>query len=155
MRAVLIALMLLGLAAAGPGPALAQGGMAQRGNAVLPAVLGEARLELEMAETPAARYQGLSGRQGLAPGRGMALAYPYPGRWGMVMRGMLFPLDFVWVRGGAVVGVTAQVPPPRPGETPIEVGPPADVDMVLELPAGWAAAHGVGKGARLTLSSRP
>jgi uncharacterized membrane protein (UPF0127 family) len=59
------------------------------------------------------------------------------------------------VRGGVVVGVTPRVPPPGPGQTPIEVGPPAEVDMVLELPAGWAAAHGVGEGARLAITRQP
>jgi uncharacterized membrane protein (UPF0127 family) len=151
MRALTLALMLVLLAAAaGPVPA-----RAQERSPLVPAVLGEARLELELAQTPAARYQGLSGRQGLAPGRGMAFTYPYPGRWRMVMREMLFALDFVWVRGGIVVGVTPRVPPPRPGETPVEAGPPEDVDMVLELPAGWAAAHAVGKGSRLVLPHQP
>jgi uncharacterized membrane protein (UPF0127 family) len=73
----------------------------------------------------------------------------------MIMRDMLFALDFVWVRAGVVEGVTSQVPPPRPGELPVEMRPPVDVDMVLELPAGWAIAHGVGNGARLVLSPRP
>lgn len=122
---------------------------------VVPATLGEARLELEMASTPALRYLGLSGRPGLPPGRGMAFGYPYPGRWRMVMRDMLFGLDFIWVAEGKVVGVTANVPPPKAGQNPIEVGPPQDIDMVLELPAGWAAAHGVGVGARLTLLGNP
>lgn len=151
MRALTWALI-LGMFVAAAWPATAR---AQERNPLVPAVLGEARLELELAQTPAARYQGLSGRQGLAPGRGMAFAYPYPGRWRMVMRDMLFALDFVWVRGGVVVGVTPRVPPPRPGQTPLEVGPPEDIDMVLELPAGWAASHGVGAGARLVLSPRP
>jgi uncharacterized protein len=154
MRAHIIAvLVMLLIVAAWPacGPARA----AEADNPLVPAVLGEARLELELAQTPAARFQGLSGRQGLAPGRGMAFAYPYLGRWRMVMRDMLFALDFVWVRGGEVVGVTSRVPPPGPGQTPIEVGPPADIDMVLELPAGWATAHGVGPGARLVITRQP
>lgn len=134
---------------------LAVQAQAQERNPVVQAVLGAACLELELAHTPAARYRGLSRRPGLATGRGMGFAYPYPGRWGMIMRDMLFALDFVWVRAGVVEGVTSQVPPPRPGELPVEMRPPVDVDMVLELPAGWAIAHGVGNGARLVLSPRP
>ena len=136
--------------------ALASPAQTQEHNPVVLAMLGKASLELELAQTPAARYKGLSGRcQGLAPGRGMAFVYPYRDRWGMVMRDMRFALDFVWVRTGVVVGVTPQVPPPRPGEAPIEVSPPTDVDIVLELPAGWAATHGVYKGAPLVFFPRP
>ena len=143
--------LLMALLASGAAPAA----RAQGENPVIPAVLGEARLELEMAASPGARYLGLSGRRGLPPGRGMAFAYPYLGRWRMVMRDMLFALDFVWVREGVVVGVTPRVPPPRGQEPPREVGPPTEVDMILELPAGWAETHGVGPGARLVLLNRP
>lgn len=113
------------------------------------ASLGAANLKLELAVSPRERYQGLSGREDLPPGRGMVFIFADPGRMTMVMRGMRFALDFVWLRDNRVVGITHQVPPPQPGQPPQEAAPPQAIDMVIELPAGSAQAHGLAVGQRL------
>lgn len=139
LRATAAALLLVGLLAA---PAQAQDG-------VKLVNLGGARLELEVVTRPRDRYRGLSGRADLAPGKGMAFVYPRPGQRCMVMRGMRFGLDIIWLRGGAVVGVSHRLPPPLPGQEPREVCSPQAVDMVIETPAGWAEGQGVRIGSRL------
>ncbi len=139
LPAMAAAMLLAGLLAA---PAQAQ-------DRVKLVTLGGARLELEMVTRPRDRYRGLSGRDGLAPGRGMAFVYRRPEQRCMLMRGMRFGLDIIWLRDKAVVGVHHRLPPPRTGEEPREACSPQPVDMVIETPAGWAEDQGVGIGSRL------
>jgi uncharacterized membrane protein (UPF0127 family) len=68
----------------------------------------------------------------------------YPAFW---MQGMRFDLDLVWARGGRIVDVTPNVPRPPPGPdpnaAPLPVYRPREpANLVLEVPAGTAAALG-------------
>lgn len=67
------------------------------------------------------------------------------------MKGMRFPIDIVWIDRGRVTGVVPNLPVPAGGNLPIypSRGP---ADRVLEVRAGWAARHGVERGARVTVS---
>jgi uncharacterized membrane protein (UPF0127 family) len=60
------------------------------------------------------------------------------------MKGMRFPIDIVWIERGRITGVARDVPVPVNGLPTYESPGPAD--RVLEVPAGWAARHGVGRG---------
>lgn len=60
------------------------------------------------------------------------------------MKGMLIPLDIVWIREGKIVAIDASVPPPRSHESPAVVDHVAD--LVLEVPAGFAAEMGISPG---------
>jgi len=62
------------------------------------------------------------------------------------MRGMRFPLDFIWIADDRVAGVTRMVPPTFPGT----LTSPAPVNYVLEVPGGFAEKHGVQVGDRVT-----
>ena len=123
-------------------PAQAQGRM-------MLATPGGVRLELEVVTRPKDRFRGLSGRESLPPGRGMAFVYRRPDHRCMVMRDMRFGLDIIWLRGGVVLGVSLRIPPPGPGDKPRESCSPQPVDMVIEVPAGWAAEHDIKAGSRL------
>ncbi|MCL6647521.1 MAG: DUF192 domain-containing protein, partial [Chloroflexi bacterium] len=50
-----------------------------------------------LALTPEQRTQGLSGVERLDPDEGMLFVYPVKGRYPFWMRGMLFPLDMLWI----------------------------------------------------------
>jgi uncharacterized membrane protein (UPF0127 family) len=63
---------------------------------------------------------------------------------------MRFPIDIVWIRGARVVDVTADVPPPAgTNEALATYSPDRPANRVLEVNAGWAAAHGVTRGDRV------
>jgi len=68
---------------------------------------------------------------------------------------MHFPIDILWIRDDRLVGVTPRIPPPPPG-TPRDqlrrYRPAELVDTVLEVPAGFAEAHGWRRGDRVELS---
>ena len=95
--------------------------------------------QLEIAGTPSARSRGLSGRGALADGTGMLFLFDQPAVQSFWMKGMLFPLDFIWLRGETIVDLTQNVMPPSPG-TPDSLLPriiPSEpVDRVIEVNAG-------------------
>lgn len=66
------------------------------------------------------------------------------------MRGMLFPLDFVWISTDCtVVDVTADVPIPGPGEPDVELTRYSSSESAaygFEINAGEAATYGVTPG---------
>lgn len=116
--------------------------------------IGDDALVAEVVRTPEERARGLGGRDGLAPGTGMLFAFDEPGYPAFWMQDMRFDLDLVWARDGRIVDVTADVPRPPPGPDPNPAPlplyrPRAPADLVLEVPAGTAAASGWRPGDRL------
>jgi uncharacterized membrane protein (UPF0127 family) len=100
---------------------------------------------VDVARTPADRAQGLSGREGLAEGEGMLFLHEEPGQHGYWMKDMRFAIDILWIRAGRIVDTAHRVPPPAPGTPRSELriyAPRSDADVVLEVPGGFARAHG-------------
>lgn len=106
--------------------------------------LRDARLTVEVADTPSSRAQGLAGRADLPKDTGMLFIFPEPGYPTFWMQGMNFPLDFIWLRNGRVVEVTQGVLQPTPQmPEPRRLSPSEPVDAVIEVEVGWVAAHGI------------
>ena len=104
---------------------------------------------LEVARTRAEQSRGLGYRDSLEWGHGMLFPYEkahFPGFW---MKGMRFDIDIVWIREGRIVDISHRVPhsPEGPGPT---VRPAELTDTVLEVPAGFAQAHGWRRDDRVT-----
>jgi uncharacterized membrane protein (UPF0127 family) len=121
---------------------------------VVPLRVGDERLRAEVAETDAERITGLAGRRSLSDDEGMLFPFPAPGRPAFWMKGMLIPIDFVWIARGRVTEVTADVPPPAGGTTDGQLKlyrPRQPVDAVLEVKAGWARRHGAERGDRVAV----
>jgi hypothetical protein len=100
-------------------------------------------ITVEVARTEEEKIRGLSGRDGLAPGRGMLFVYEAPVRSAMWMSGMRFPLDILWIRDGRIVAVVKGAKPPAPGELPQTFTPSEAVHYVLEVSAGFADRHDI------------
>jgi uncharacterized protein len=108
--------------------------------------VGGATVRAEVAADQASLARGLSGRDRLGADDGMLFLLPddSPSFW---MKGMRFPLDIVWIKNGRVVDVTADIPPPNgSGASLPTYSPTRPADRALEVNAGWAARHGVGRG---------
>lgn len=86
--------------------------------------------------------KGLSGWKKLESGQGMLFTYPEPRQAAFWMKGMLFPIDIIWIRQGRVVGITPDAQP-DPSIMPKIYNSPGPVDMVLEVLAGAADADGL------------
>jgi uncharacterized membrane protein (UPF0127 family) len=128
------------LALAGPGAGLsAAAEMSPYGNPFLWISLGRVKVQAEVVSTPEKRGLGLSQRRGLPEGQGMLFWMPKVEVQHFCMRGMEFPLDFIWIVRGRVVGLAKQVPPTFPGT----LSSPEPVNYVLEVPAGFADRYGI------------
>lgn len=103
------------------------------------------QLKVTLAKSEASRAKGLGERAALS-NDGMLFFFPTSDRWQFWMKGMQFPLDFVWIQDQRIVGITAKVPAPVPasdkpnGDSIYWTAP---VNFVLELPAGKAQALGL------------
>ncbi len=93
-------------------------------------------IRVDVAATELQKQKGLGGRTSLAENEGMLFPYDHKEQYNFWMRGMLIPLDFVWIDGKVVADLTEHVQPPRNGENPVIVKPAVPVDKVLEVPAG-------------------
>lgn len=111
--------------------------------------IGATVFRVDLAITPKDREQGLSGRKGLASDEGMLFVFDQKGAYHFWMRGMQFPLDFLWIDGNTIVEISENIPAPGPGETPVELAPTVDIDRVLEINAGTAQAFGIEVGDRV------
>ena len=108
-----------------------------------------AAFDVELAITPEQRARGLMGREHLGDREGMLFIYGVEGPHRFWMRGMVIPLDMVWIDGdGVVAGVTANVPPAPEGTIPAIYSPPRPILYVLESNAGLADAVGIRAGSQ-------
>ncbi len=112
---------------------------------------GEATIKAEVAAAPDKIKRGLMGRTSLAEHRGMLFELPREKRWSFWMHDTLIPLDMIFIsKHRRVVGV---VPDAKPGDESSH-----QVDglslYVLEVNAGWAAAHGIERGVEVRFGPR-
>jgi uncharacterized membrane protein (UPF0127 family) len=110
-------------------------------------------LTIELAKTPSAREEGLSGRSGVPDNYGMLFIFPYPERLSFWMKGMLVPLDIFWLDSkGQVLFLAASV---ATSSYPAVLYPDVKAQYVLETQAGFGEAHGVAIGTVFELKNIP
>ena len=108
-------------------------------------------VQVELADTPAKHERGLMFRKELADGHGMLFLFDEESEHSFWMKDTLIPLDMIFVdSAGRVTGIVARARPltlePRSG---------GRCRMVLEVPGGWAEAHGVRVGDRMRVEGIP
>ena len=112
-------------------------------NPLIPKIrIGDTVFFMEIAATPAEKEKGLGERDSLKPGWGMVFPYDHKERFTFWMKGMRFPLDFVWIADKKVVGLTENVPVMTEGSITM-VSPEVPADQVFELNAGEINRHGI------------
>lgn len=127
------------------GNTLAAARLAPAGNPIETVRLGTTVLHVEVVSTAEKMYLGLGGRRHLPWGTGMLFLLPAREVQTFCMRGMLIPIDIIWIDQGRVVGFHENLQPQDAGT----FQSPGPVDLVLEVPAGFVAATGLQRGARL------
>jgi uncharacterized membrane protein (UPF0127 family) len=117
--------------------------------------VGTTTLTVELATTQAQQAQGLGGRASLPDNHGMLFVFNADGDWGIWMKDMAFPIDILFIsENGYVVSVDPDISPDTYDTDPPQIFyPPLAVRYVLELPAGYAAAHGIEPDSKFDLSS--
>jgi uncharacterized membrane protein (UPF0127 family) len=117
-------------------------------------VIGSTSVNVDVADTAFSRSRGLSGRKSLATNSGMLFKFPQSAIRTFWMNGMRFSLDFIWIDTGRVVNLHEHIPPPdRTGGRPVVLSSSVPVNQVLEVPAGFIAAHGIKIGDQVMLNS--
>ena len=100
---------------------------------------GEATVAVEVVSTVPGIRQGLMFRDYLAPHTGMLFCMGSDFPWRFHMRNTYVPLDLIFItRDFIVAGVIADA---QPHDGAMGIAAPSR--YVLEVNAGWAAAHGV------------
>ncbi len=102
-------------------------------------VIGANKLNVEVADTQEKRNKGLSGRESLASDSGMLFTFPKQDKYPFWMKGLKFPLDFIWIKGEYVVDFLQNIQPPATNQSdqslPIYASK-EPIDKVLEVSAG-------------------
>ncbi len=107
--------------------------------------IGDLIIDAETARTLEERAQGLSDRDDMAVNEGMLFFMESERIPGFHMRGMRFPLDFIWISSDLrVADLTENVPhPAAPDEEPSRIQPQSPVLYVLEVNAGVVESSGM------------
>lgn len=108
----------------------------------------QADILASLAQTPAARQQGLSGVKGLPEKTGMLFKFETAGIYGFWMKDMNFPLDMVWIDSGKkVVAISENI---STSTFPTSFYPPSPAMYVLEINARAAKNFGMATGTVLS-----
>ena len=108
------------------------------------AIINGHTIRLELAVTEAEKEKGLGYRDSLGPDSGMLFVYNHPERYGFWMKGMRFPLDFIWINGNKVVELSQNIPQPVNDRVqPVSLAPAVPADKVLEVNSGVIQSLGV------------
>lgn len=114
--------------------------------------LGTVTLNVEIADTDKLRRLGLSGRSSLPDNTGMLFVFPQSFHHTFWMNDMKFDLDFIWINQGQVVQIHELVPAPANSKgVPKIINPDVNIDMVLEVPAGFVLQNKIQVGDKVVL----
>lgn len=122
----------------------------QQDTVALPtARIGEVPLRIEVASTPEARTQGLSGRADLHPTQGMLFVFDASGYHQIWMKDMLIPIDVIWIDASfRVVDITRNL---RPESYPRLFEPSSPAHFAIEVNANYTESFGIAVGDEVTL----
>ena len=111
---------------------------------------GDARITVEVADTPKAIERGLMFRKELPADHGMLFLMKREKDWSFWMQDTLIPLDIIFItKQLTVAGIVHQA---TPGSKQYRrVGAPSI--YVLEVNGGWAQRHGVADGAKVVIDN--
>jgi uncharacterized membrane protein (UPF0127 family) len=111
-------------------------------------------LSVEVADTPASRELGLSGRKSISDDDGLLFVFDRPGRYGFWMKDMKFPIDMVWInKDGVVVYAEREIGP----DTYFNYNPPKtfingpEALYVLEVASGQSEKLGLYLGSKVKI----
>lgn len=104
--------------------------------------INDTEIKAEIVKTETEREKGLSGRTNLSQNSGMFFIFDTknvkPVFW---MKGMLIPLDFIWISDNKIVQIDKNVQPPdqnTPDNKLSTYSPSQPVDYILEVNAGFS-----------------
>lgn len=116
--------------------------------------IGGQEIHVLVADTYNHRLKGWSDRKDMGKYGGMLFVFPDRSQHAMVMRGMHFPLDIVWLDGNKIIDIAPNLSP-QPGvpedQLTVYMARTAST-LVLELPAGFKERIGLKIGDTVEIS---
>lgn len=116
--------------------------------------IGSKEIDVTLARTPQDREKGLGGVSTLDSESGMLFVFEKPENpqvfW---MKGMLIPIDIIWIRDGKIVKIDKNVPVPAqntPDNKLKTYSAGQIVDYVLEVNAGFSDKNSIKTGGLVT-----
>jgi len=108
--------------------------------------INDQKINVYLADTNEKQSLGLSIFEELENDKGMLFEYKSPQKPAFWMKDMGFDIDIVWIRDGYIVGITPDVSHFSPSA---KYYPEQDIDMVLEVSAGYCKRHGISVGGKV------
>lgn len=119
------------------------------------AEIGGEMFFLDIARTPSEQARGLGGRESVPSNGGMLFIFDSPGHPSFWMKGMMVPIDIIWLNGDMVVLTKENAEPPPDASdsyTKLEVYAPPDLaDKVIEVAAGTVKRLDVRAGQKIKI----
>ena len=107
----------------------------------------EAHVDALVVRTPQDKALGLGGRESLGKQAGMLFVYDEPDVYSFWMKGMLIPIDIIWLHEGRIVDITSTIAPQKGPEEDLTLySPKSEVSLVLEVNSGWASENSLSIG---------
>ena len=110
-----------------------------------------ATVDVEVADTPADRYTGLSDHDSLEDGEGMLFVHDDEDERTYVMRDMDFDIDIVFVGADGEITAIEHARAPGPDEDGEDLRYSGTAKWVLEVPRGYANETGMEPGDELEI----
>ncbi len=110
--------------------------------------IGNKTVMVDFAQTPEEVTLGLGRRESLEKNQGMLFIFPKEQVASFWMKGMLIPIDIIWINDGIVMGIEKNVQPqPDLPDYKLDQYPsPGIVDYVLEVNAGFSDKNNINIG---------
>lgn len=108
-------------------------------------------IKAELSLTSEEHVKGLSGRDGLEKETGMLFIHESKNKQCYWMKGMLFPIDIIWIDDNRIVGWVDNARPQSAPPYTLYFSP-APVDRVLEVPAGFVDNNNLERGDLLDIN---
>lgn len=108
--------------------------------------VGETIINVEVADTAELRAKGLGGRASMDSQSGMLFVFPETKKYQFWMKGLSFPLDFIWITNGRVTDILKNIPMPSAGQSDQNLPvyePVVPVNQMVEVNAGFVDAHNI------------
>jgi uncharacterized membrane protein (UPF0127 family) len=110
-----------------------------QGNAIKRVYIRDIVIKAELVKTETRIEKGLAGRTSLPEGRGMLFGMPENDVQSFWMKGMLFPIDIIWIENNRVIGCEKNISP----KDPRTFASPGDAGYVLEVPEGFCDQNAI------------
>lgn len=105
-------------------------------------------IKVELADTPAKRVQGLSGRQSLPGDQGMLFIFDTDQKPAFWMKDMRFPIDIIWIKDDTIIGFEQNILP-ETYQQGLTFAPLTPIDKVLEVGAFFIENNQINRGQKI------